>query len=259
MNEKSIAEIVQEQKQNKSSQMPSEVEMACAECTSLFKTERPFRPDSVFNINICQTCREKWKNEQKIREAEDAKRREEEARRERFEAEVPPLYRTTPTDRIDPILLKAADTWIYSPKGLGMVGETGQGKTSAIVRTLERQSKQGKSICFTSAVELSERASEANQFEEGKKAKREAAERRLSTFRNSDITFLDDLGKSKLTERGESTLYELLEYRYSRMLPVFWTSNSSAGELLKKFSQDRGLAIIRRLKETSEITSQYKD
>jgi DNA replication protein DnaC len=259
MKEKSIAEIVQERTQNKNSQTPSEIEVVCEDCSVRFKTEQVFFRRRDLTSTCCPPCQRERDARYERARVEDERRRAEEARRKVFEAEVPPLYRTTPTNRIDPILLKAADTWIYSPKGLGMVGETGQGKTSAIVRTLERQCKEGKSICFTSAVELSEKASEANQYEEGKKAKREAAERRLTACKESDITFLDDLGKSKLTERGESTLYEVLEYRYSHMLPVFWTSNSSAGELLKKFSPDRGLAIIRRLKETSEITSQYKD
>ena len=238
------------------------MEVDCSDCGTTFLSETWFFDHRRPINHQCKDC-----SEVREREAERAKqerlvkeqRQDEEARKARFEAEVPPLYRMTPTDLIDPILLKAADIWIYSPKGLGMVGETGLGKTSSIVRTLERQCREGKSICFTSAVELSEKASEANQYEEGKKAKRESAERRLTACKKSDITFLDDLGKSKLTERGESTLYEVLEYRYSQMLPVFWTSNSSAGELLKKFSPDRGLAIIRRLKETSEITSQYKD
>ena len=79
----------------------------------------------------------------------------------------------------------------------------------------------------------------------------------LKRAKTSDITILDDLGKGRLTDRGESALYELLEYRYANQLPVFWTCNSSAKELLQKLSQDRGLAIIRRLQETSTINSLY--
>jgi len=249
-------EIVQERTMNRKSQMPSEVEVACEECSTLFKTERRFFSGRDFTNKICETCHQRWENERKIREAEEAQRRAEEARRKVFESEIPPLYRNTPKDRIEAGLLKSADDWEDSPKGLGMAGETGTGKTSAGARVLARKCKEGKVICFLHATELAELAASANQYED--EMQRARAKKRLNHAKRADITLLDDLGKGKLTERGESTLFEILEYRYSNQLPVFWTANSTAEEMLTKFSKDRGLAIIRRLQATSDIISQYK-
>lgn len=235
---------------SKDLQPPSEIEVICDDCLKPFKTERWIFGGKDFTSSVCTACMSERDVQEKLRHIETV-------RRERFEAEVPPLYRNTPDDLIAPILLEAACNWVYSPKGLGFVGETGWGKTSAIVRILERMSREGKTICFTTSTRLAEDAAAANQYEEGKREKREEAERRLSNCKKADITLIDDLGKSKLTERAESTLYELLEHRYNQQLPVFWTSNSPAAEILKRFSCDRGPAVVRRLTVTSAIISQY--
>jgi|GEM_PF-1705783 len=255
MSEQSLLEIIQERTPNGNLQKPSEIEVVCEVCSTCFITERFFFGKSEFTSTCCNSCQNEKDAKREQERVEEDNRRAEEARIKLFESEVPPLFRSTPTELIDPILLNAADSWAYSPKGLGFIGETGTGKTSAIVRVLERMSKEGKSICLITATELSELSATANQYDDEKK--REKANQRLKQAKSSDIMFLDDLGKGKLTERGESTLFDLVDHRYSHQLPVFWTSNSSAEAMLKKLSPDRGLALVRRLTDTSIIISQY--
>ena len=241
-------------KESRNLQRPSKIKFNCWDCDAVFITECVFLTDRPLPLNRhCESCSRKIA-EEKERQLLEQQRRDEDARRKRFESEVPSLYQNTPSDLIDPILLDAVNSWVYSPKGLGMVGETGLGKTSAQVRLQAKQSKKGKSICFLEATELAELASAANQYND--ESKKKQAEQRLHKAKTSDITLLDDLGKGKLTERGESSLYELLNYRYSHQLPMFWTSNSTAEEMLKSFSDDRGMAIIRRLTATSVVISQ---
>jgi DNA replication protein DnaC len=259
MSEQSLLEIIQERTQNENLQTPSEIEAVCCDCKKKFLSEVWLFCDERRPVdNWCAACgiiRELNAEQAKQERLAKEQRLAEEARKVRFESEVPPLFRATPPELIDPILLNAADSWAYSPKGLGFIGETGTGKTSAIVRVLERMSKEGKYICLITATELSELSATANQYDDEKK--REKANQRLKHAKSSDIMFLDDLGKGKLTERGESTLFDLVDHRYSHQLPVFWTSNSSSEAMLKKLSPDRGLALVRRLTDTSIIISQY--
>lgn len=248
-------EISQELKERENLQRPSEMESNCWDCNAAFITECGYLLHNPLPLkNYCEPCYGKRAEEMERKQIEQ-QRRDEEARRKRFEAEVPSLYQNTPSQLIAPILLEAADSWVYSSKGLGFVGETGWGKTSAQVRILDQQSRAGKSICYLEATELAELASAANQYNDETKKKR--AEQQLYKAKSSDVTFLDDLGKGKLTDRGESSLYELLNYRYAHQLPFFWTTNSTAEVMLKSFSSDRGMAIVRRLTATSIIISQY--
>jgi DNA replication protein DnaC len=92
----------------------------------------------------------------------------------------------------------------------------------------------------------------SDQFSDDIKHRREA-EGVLNLTRWVHVLLLDDLGKNKMTDRAEASLYELLEYRTSHRKPTIWTSNSNAKQLRTMFSVDRAEAIMRRLIEFSDI------
>lgn len=170
--------------------------------------------------------------------------------RKRFEQMIPPIYLDTLPKRLSRLLTQHSEMWEYNPMGIGFIGNSGKGKTRAAVLLLERLHDEGKTVFFISATDLA--LNSANQFADNP-ATKQIATSILTLCRSSEVLLLDDLGKGRMTDRAESELYDLLEYRTSRRRPTIWTSNSDAEGLHRMFSQDRATAIIRRLKEFSQI------
>jgi hypothetical protein len=56
-----------------------------------------------------------------------------------------------------------------------------------------------------------------------------------------------------MTERAELELFDLLENRTQNLLPTIVTSNSSGNQIVAMLSEDRGSAIMRRIKDFSTI------
>jgi DNA replication protein DnaC len=205
--------------------------------------------------NSCELKKAEEADERKLLEEQLRIQQQLTERTRHFESEVPPLFRDTPPDKIHPVYLGAVDDWVYSSKGLGFAGSTGTGKTSAIFRLLRREAMAGKRVCFLTATELSELSADANCYTD--ETKQVQAQKRIKEAKRADMPFLDDLGKGKITERGESTLFDLLDHWYTHQKPVFWTTNSSADGILKKFSRDGRFPLMRRLTETSVIVSDH--
>ena len=222
--------------------------MICRECNKSFDCELvTLNGRTVFQPLYCDPCNEKLIQ----RQDQDAQRRAAEASSARFRAMVPPMYLDTDEKRIVTLLRAEIQNWEFGPVGLGFVGRSGAGKTRAAVCLLQRMHDDGHNVFFISATDLA--LNSANQFADNP-AIREISRSILKVCRSADILLLDDLGKGRMTDRAESELYDLLEYRTSHRLPTIWTSNSGGEALLNMFSDDRGEAIIRRIgKEFSTI------
>ena len=205
-----------------------------------------FEGKVLFTPNNCDACTEIaiLKGEQEVY------RRREDARKLRFGQMVPPIYLETDKTRLQADLLRIVDSWEYNPTGIGFVGTSGKGKTRAAVLLLDRLDREKKLTFFLSATDLA--LNSANQFADNHTT-RLVATSILTLCRTSQVLLLDDLGKGRMTDRAESELYDLLEYRTSHRVPTIWTSNSDARGLHAMFSRDRGDAIIRRLAEFSTV------
>lgn len=81
------------------------------------------------------------------------------------------------------------------------------------------------------------------------------AKTKIKQAYNANILLLDDIGKGRLPATAEELLFDLLDERSERTLPVIWTSNAKASDLHGAFTHDRADAIIRRLAEFSTIVS----
>jgi DNA replication protein DnaC len=219
----------------------------CADCATPFTFEPiTFGNKVVFSPTKCDPCTEKA-----IAYAEqDAAKRRENARRDRFQQMIPPIYLDTLPERIPARLREATEMWEYNPMGIGLIGLSGRCKTRSAVLLLERMHDDGHTTFYISATDLA--LNSANQFADNP-ATKSIAVSILTMCRSAEVLLLDDLGKGRMTDRAESELYDLLEYRTSRRLPTIWTSNSDAEGLHGMFSQDRATAILRRLKEFSHI------
>ena len=165
---------------------------------------------------------------------------------------MPKLYAETDKARLHANLAQAIDSWEYSPKGLGMIGKSGAGKTRAAVEILFREHELGRSICFLKATKLTQHAQD--RFNNDDQIKH-TAEMRLRKAYACKLLLLDDLGKGRLPASAEELLYDLIDERSERGLPVIWTSNANSDDLHAMLSNDRGQAIIRRLIDFSKLVT----
>lgn len=222
----------------------------CQRCGSWFEMTPFFlngRRIESFDPKNCEEC-----NEILINEFDrDALLRAREASRNRFLSQVPTIYQQTDKTRISPKLVAAVDSWDCS-SGVGMVGKSGRGKTRAGILMLIRAAEDCRECMFLPCTEFSNACSD--QFSDDSRRSNEASDL-LYRAKRVPFLLLDDLGKNRMTDRAEATLYELLECRTSNMRTTIWTSNSNGRELLPMFSPDRADAILRRLIEFSTIVT----
>ena len=219
----------------------------CTDCKNRFDAEKiMFNGRQLFAQTICYDCIEE-------RLAENEVNRDQEllnAKNNEFWAEVPKMYAETDKSRLQSVLVAAIDGFEYGPRGIGIIGKSGAGKTRTAVQILHKAHLTGKSICFLKATKLT-MAAQA-RFHDDDQVKH-AAEIRIRRAYRSQILLLDDLGKGRLPNSAEELLYDIVDERSERGLPIIWTSNAGSKELKEMFSSDRGIPILRRLAEFSDI------
>jgi DNA replication protein DnaC len=81
------------------------------------------------------------------------------------------------------------------------------------------------------------------------------ARKQIAECHSAKVLFIDDIGKEKYTERVESEFYDLVEHRTSHLSPILWTANATGQELEQMMGEDRGVPVVRRLREFTEIIS----
>lgn len=207
----------------------------CTKCGASIETNMP-------NIKgMCNTClqaaNEKEESEKAVIELK---------RRQNAWAKMcPALMQKTDVQKLPrPALLQKVMEWKYGPKGLILYGITGLGKTRCSYLLLQREFIENKRevkvmdgfICGIKLAGLfGESASEAADY--------------IEESCNCPLLFLDDVFKSKLTEKIEECLFTIIDQRLSRELPIILTLNDVGESLMARLSQDRGPALIRRLRE----------
>jgi len=183
----------------------------------------------------------------------------------------PLMYRESDESRLNPVFLKACNSWKKGITGLGLFGATGSTKTRCMWQLLRRIAKPWPhlqvfkgggyhlrwsyevhyywhSVSIVRDVDFAREC--ASQFKDGHNGKK------LESWRTCDVLFIDDLGKSRITERVQTELFDLVDFRTSRGLPILWTSNYDAKGLIRRFaSPDDAGPIIRRLVESCEIVT----
>jgi DNA replication protein DnaC len=194
----------------------------------------------------CDECYEKELTHRNEEERQESIKRH----MARFKESVPPIYHETDKSRLDAATGAAIDAWEYNPIGIGIIGKSGKGKTRFAVELLKRMTLAGKRTMFLPATEFANACSD--QFSNDNRVSNRA-EDLLHLSKSCELLLFDDLGKNRMTDRAESSLYELLETRTSHRRPTVWTSNSNGDGLFKMFSQDRADPILRRLIEFSKI------
>lgn len=136
--------------------------------------------------------------------------------------------------------------------GLGLIGVSGEGKSSAMACALW---KLEKSFLWWSGTEARDAAIQAATADRD----REGANRRWEHAMRVPVLVLDDVSQGKLTEAWSSKLFDILETRLSNGLPTFWTCQISIAELKEKIIRQnsgdvaQAEAITRRLSQHSLV------
>ena len=55
----------------------------------------------------------------------------------------------------------------------------------------------------------------------------------MNIYKNAQVLMIDDLFKGRITESDINIIYEILDYRYFKNLPVIVTTEKSIGDLLE--------------------------
>lgn len=174
-----------------------------------------------------------------------------EKRRENFSKICPPKYQDFKRDLLpnkaayDEVL-----SWDFGKKGLLLQGESEKGKTRCAWRLMYRLFMVDY-INFQAITEL--------QFshEVAKFGKSDALTQWIKDLCNVKVLFIDDLGKSVMTDRVVSELFYLLEERMSHNRPIIATMQLGREAFIAKLSsragQDMADAIINRLISNCDI------
>ena len=172
---------------------------------------------------------------------------------ETLENVIPPLYRETDKARIEKEQsfeqVMAVLSWDKDrrKKHLALVGDTRTGKTRTLCILLEKLIRTGTHVrAFFHGSFYDELLEVMRSDRNFRKWKAEIVK--------ADIVAIDDLFAEKLTERGEASLFEILDARICNHKPTFITTQVTAAEGLARFhSKKRAEAFFARLNEFFEL------
>jgi hypothetical protein len=233
--------------------MPRTLNQSCKRCDTPFVIELPPTAEDPLGIAsrlmsykiYCDPCCDL--NEQdRQRAAQDERARD---LRDQWETLCPPIYRDTDVAKLPrPKILADVMAWRYGPKGLVLHGATGLGKSRSAWLLLEREFQAGRRarvMNTTSALKYSAMFTHSC----------ESALHWVEEMSACRLLFMDDIFKCRMTDSFEQALFAIIETRTSNGLPIIATTNDSGSSLVERMSQDRGGALIRRLREFCDAVS----
>ena len=125
---------------------------------------------------------------------------------------------------------KFANNFNGKGKGILMIGNTGLGKTHLSLSIANELIEKGFCVVYGSVPELIRMI----QNEQYNKSEGDT----LSLVTNSDLLIMDDLGAENRTDWCLSMLYEIINTRQNRQLPIIINTNLDIDEIKEKY-QDR--------------------
>lgn len=163
-----------------------------------------------------------------------------------FQKLCPPLYIDTDIARL-PNQYAQVMAWQFGSHGLLLTGNTGTCKTRCAWMLVKKMMLEGRNVSVFDCVSFGHEISLRFRTEDGD------PEKWLEKMSRRDLVFFDDLGKLKLTDRAEAELFGVIERRCANKLPLIATTNDTGTTLADRMTDNRGPAMIRRLREFCSV------
>lgn len=194
---------------------------------------------------VCEPC-----NDKQIR---DANRKEASEKVEqngiKVDSIIPPIYRETDFDRLPYPQRQDVRSWrpAKSGKGLWMVGDTRKGKTRASCVLIDDLIDEGINVKAFFHGNFNDELVEVIRSEKSFRKWKYG-------ITSAEVLFIDDLFASKLTERVEASLFDILDERISWKRPTIITTQVEAKEAKHFFhSLKRCEAFFARIAEFFQV------
>jgi hypothetical protein len=215
----------------------------CRECGSEFDLP-PFKIAAQF-VFVCPKCSERHAEADQAELAKTCTAR----RLEAWAQICPPAFLDTESHKLpNPTKLEKALQWRFGARGLLLHGTTGKGKSRIAWQVLKREFLAGRSVA---SLDCGFGYDYASKFSIGAGE----VQRYIAHKTSVDILLLDDVFKVKLTDSTEQALFAIVNRRTEYKLPIICTTNDTGDTLTARMSEDRGAALIRRLKEFSDVVT----
>ncbi|WP_241494816.1 MULTISPECIES: ATP-binding protein [Brevibacillus] len=130
----------------------------------------------------------------------------------------------------------------YGPLSLLLWGTYGNGKSKLAAAVANCLKTNGKVVVFQSVPELLQRIRQTFN-----KNNDESEQQIMKALLTCDLLILDDIGAEKVTDWVSDALFRVIDGRYRKQLPTFYTSNLKLSELDEKL----GSRIYDRILETT--------
>jgi DNA replication protein DnaC len=222
--------------------------LTCAKCRTEFRSQTLV----LFGVEI---FRERQALCNRCADAVNAQHEQEQARTRRTELQrqweriCPSSYRDTDPAklpckrRMDEIL-----AWRYGRDGLLAHGKTGLGKTRCLYLLLQRlHFEEHRRIKTINGPDF---ASKCSRYSWEDQAKSDSFIEELCRV---ELLMIDDLDKARFSDRPETGLWQVIENRVSNEKPILTSLNVTGDELAAMFSEHRGLALVRRLRDFCRV------
>lgn len=219
----------------------------CRECGQSYFYE----PVMIGNVDfgktlhpLCEGCRRADEKQNEEREKAERAARAEAAIATTLEPDLLDTDTSRPDFERD--LWRAVAQWRPNSehRWLGIVGRAGHCKTRCMTLYAARVIRYGLRIAWTSAPRLADVAAEYRHSDE---KIRVAAREHFQDCLTAPYLFIDDLGKNEWTSAFEARLFQLLDHRKNRRLPVVYSSNVHPESFSISISDANREPIIGRL------------
>lgn len=163
-------------------------------------------------------------------------------RQELYEKTCPVIFRETDLEKLPN--RKAYDLAVQNnARSLLLHGLTGTGKSRAgweIVRLSMMDGKSVKILDSTAGIRF------ASKFSDGS----ETVESWLDALCETELVFLDDVFKNKMTDAFEGFIYSIIDQRMNNRRQLIASCNDTGESLSNRLTSDRAEPFIRRLRES---------
>lgn len=213
---------------------------------------KPFEAATMASIGIsitqqvCEPCIAAWEAANEAREAKPKV-----TRRDKWLAlcEASGFGRYTDFDQDQlpqGIHAKLFDCRIVDDKGLLLIGPTSQGKTYCAIEVARVTYMAGKSVKLVDAIAFGHAVGQADN------SKRDSL---IESCIAIDVLMIDDLGKTKLTERVGEALFHVVNQRENRRRPIIITTNATGADLKARMAEEQAEPFLARLRRMCRVVN----